>query len=467
MNRGISLVKNTFVLAVGTIVPKLVNFIVLPLLTAYLTKKEYGTYDLIVTLCFLFIPVVTLQIQTAAFRFLIEARGKEKKTIITNIFAYIIPASVISFFIIYFVLYNLAPFTRVMIAIYFLAEIMYQTLGQIVRGLSQNKIYSFAAVICSLTNMMAIIIFLWLLKWGLNGVLLAMALSAALPAIFITIRSNILQDIDFHYVRKDSILQLLKYSWPMVPNTMSMWVMNASDRLVVTFFLGVEANAVYAVAKKIPNILTIAQSTFTMAWQESASLASSDDDVVEYYSSMFDKVFRLMSAVMILVLICLPILFKLLIRGDYTEAYIQMPIILLSMFFYSICSYLGGIYVAEKRTFNVGVTTTVSAAINLIVNLALINFIGLFAASISTLVSYVILSIYRMFNIKKLVKIQYNYKLIAITIFILVIFSYMSIFTAWQIYVCEIIGGIIFSCVLNRDTIIMLWRICKSKLRQQ
>ncbi len=465
MNRVISLVKNTFILAVGTIAPKLANFIILPLLTAYLTKKEYGTYDLIVTLCFLLIPIATLQIQTAAFRFLIEAKGDEKKRIITNIFAYIVPTSLISFFIIYFVSYTIPIFARVMIAIYFMAEIIYQTLGQIVRGLSKNKIYSSAAVICSITNMVAIVIFVWRLKWGLNGVLLAITLSVALPTIFIIIRSNILREIDFRYVEKNSIIQMLKYSWPMVPNTISMWVMNASDRLVVTFFLGVEANAVYAVAKKIPNILTLAQSTFTMAWQESASLASSDDDVVEYYSDMFDKVFRLMSAVMILVLIALPILFHLLIRGDYAEAYIQMPIIILSMFFYSICSYLGGIYVAEKRTFNVGATTVVSAAVNLFVNLALISFIGLFAASISTLVSYIILSFYRMFNIKKLVDIRYNYKLIVLTVFALSIFCFMSVISAWQIYVFEIITGIVFSYILNRELVQNLWNICMNKIK--
>ena len=74
MSREKSLIKNTIVLSIGTVIPKFASFIVLPILTGYLTKTEYGTYDLITVLCSLFLPAVTLQIQTAAFRFLIEKK---------------------------------------------------------------------------------------------------------------------------------------------------------------------------------------------------------------------------------------------------------------------------------------------------------------------------------------------------------------------------------------------------------
>lgn len=77
MSREKSLIKNTIVLSIGTVIPKFASFIVLPILTGYLTKTEYGTYDLITVLCSLFLPAVTLQIQTAAFRFLIEKKDDE------------------------------------------------------------------------------------------------------------------------------------------------------------------------------------------------------------------------------------------------------------------------------------------------------------------------------------------------------------------------------------------------------
>ena len=83
MSREGSLVKNTLVLSIGTVFPKLASFVVLPILTGCLTKSEYGTYDLITVLCSLFLPAVTLQIQTAAFRVLIE-----KKTAVGDKYVY-------------------------------------------------------------------------------------------------------------------------------------------------------------------------------------------------------------------------------------------------------------------------------------------------------------------------------------------------------------------------------------------
>ena len=101
-----NLVKNTIILAVGVFFPKLAVFITLPVLTGCLTKTEYGTYDLILTLVSLLLPAATFQIQAAAFRFLIEKRDrlKEIQSIITNIYIFIIPISLIVLLILYLLL---------------------------------------------------------------------------------------------------------------------------------------------------------------------------------------------------------------------------------------------------------------------------------------------------------------------------------------------------------------------------
>ena len=239
----------------------------------------------------------------------------------------------------------------------------------------------------------------------------------------------------------------------MVPNAMSMWVMNASDRIVVSYFLGIEANAIYAVAKKIPNIVTIAQSTFTMAWQESASLAANDKDSSEYYSKMFDVIFCMMTGIMVCILAAMPILFKILIRGNYESAYYQMPILVLGMFFYGLASYLGGIYVAVKETKSVGMTTFLAAIIYLITSLLMIKGIGIYAASISTLISYIFLAIYRMKDIKKHVKIEYNLKKVICIFVILIIISACSYSKKIYVYVFEVVISILVTVFLNRNLI--------------
>lgn len=107
---------------------------------------------------------------------------------------------------------------------------------------------------------------------------------------------------------------------------------------------------------------------------------------------------------MALLIAATPILFWLLIRGDYKEAYYQMPILFMGMLFSSMASFIGGIYVAHKKTRSVGVTTILAAACNLVIDLVFVHKIGIFAASISTLVSYVFLTIYRMVDVQKFQK---------------------------------------------------------------
>ena len=95
--------------------------------------------------------------------------------------------------------------------------------------------------------------------------------------------------------------------------------------------MGIAANAVYSAANKIPQVLNIAQNTFTMAWQENAVITSKDKDVAAYYSSMFAKMYDFIAGSLGLLIAFTPLLFKLLIRGDYAEAYFQIPILFVAM----------------------------------------------------------------------------------------------------------------------------------------
>ena len=254
MRREDKLLKNTVILGLGTFLPKFASFIILPILTGYLTRVEYGTYDLITILVSFFLPAVTLQIQTAAFRFLIDVREdiNQKKNIITNVFAYTIPISLIALGVLFFLLKNLSMEEKSAICIYFVADILANTERQIARGLSKNKYYSISAILGSLGQLMFVLIFVFILNGGLFGATLALSFSALCETFYLFFSMHLYKYIDFHIISIDQIKRLLAYSWPMVPNSMSMWVMRVSDRLVITIFMGASANAIYAVANKIP-----------------------------------------------------------------------------------------------------------------------------------------------------------------------------------------------------------------------
>ncbi len=452
MSREGKLVKNTMILGLGSFFPRLTAFITLPILTGYLTKAEYGTYDLITVLVSLILPAATLQIQSAAFRFLIDERGNEerKKSIISNIFAFIVPTSLLVLCVLYLFLPGDMTI-RILICAYFFADILVNASRQVARGLHMNLRYSISAIISATGKMVFAVIFVLYMKMGLMGAVLALMLSDLLSFIYMAAALNLPHYIDLRLVNKKDLKALLSYSWPIVPNSLSMWVMRVSDRFVINVFMGAPAVAVYAVANKIPSLLTLAQSTFTMAWYESASIVSKEDDATEYYSSMYRTIYDLMAGILGLLISFMPILFKLLIRGDYSESYTQMPILFLAMFFYSLCAFLGGIYVAFKDTKSVGITTTCAAVCNLVVDLATIRWIGLYAASISTLVSYLFLYLFRMYDVRKFVKITYDYVHMAIVLVIMFVELFLCFLQNRVLNIANMALGVIAFVVLNRE----------------
>lgn len=426
MSREKALAKNMSIIAIGTFLPKLATFITLPILTGCLTKSEYGTYDLITTLVSLLLPVTTLQIQSAAFRFLIDSRNNKGKIneIITNLMVFTTTTSLISLIILFVFLHQMDTIIRIEISLYLFLDIIMGSIQQIVRGIGKNVWYSTGAVLNVCANTCMIIATVHLKSWGINGVLLSMNVSLLIGILYLSVKLHLLSKIDFKLVSKAQIKKMLSYSWPMVPNNLSNWVLQISDRIVITFFLGVEANAVYAVANKIPHLLKMLQSTFIYAWQENASISVDDSDSDVYYTKMFDVIFCLTGGFMALILAAMPILFRILIKGDYDGAYYQMPILLLGTMFGCISSFIGGIYIAHMKTRSVGITTMFAAVCNLLIDLAFVNTIGIYAGSVSTLVSFTILTIYRMLDVRKFQKIEYNIKKIIV---LLIIFTGMTI----------------------------------------
>ena len=98
----------------------------------------------------LLIPVVTMQIQQAVFRYLLASKSAENKTLyVTGSLVYIGISSVVCYPIVYLILrlFKIDSLSAVLICLLFLSEALYSLLGQIVRGLGYNAKYSVSVVV--------------------------------------------------------------------------------------------------------------------------------------------------------------------------------------------------------------------------------------------------------------------------------------------------------------------------------
>ena len=456
-SREKSLAKNTGILAIGTLLPRAAAFITLPILTAFLTKEEYGSYDLVLTIVQLLLPAATLQIQMGAFRFLIDARdnAEQSKAIISSSFAFMVPISIVVLLVYFFVtntffLDGLYWDVQLLSCGYYFINILSNEALQCMRGLGYNKQYSISCVLTAVVQLGLTVLFIWVWRLGLRGAVLLLLIASLAAFVYQIICAKLYSFIDLRCVDRALILSMLGYSWPMVPNSLAGWAMRLSNRLVITFFMGAAANAAFAVAYKIPQVIALAQNTFTMAWQENASIANKDEDANVYYSNMFETVIRISAGLTSLTIAVTPALFMILVQGDYADGYAQVPILTFAMYWVWIATFFSGIYVAYMKSIRHGMSMTVAAVINLAIDIITVPHFGLYGASMAYLVSYIALAVFRMVDVRKLCKVDYKLSLLISVAAVLVgQCMLLGLATPWIDAINATIS-IGFSWVLNR-----------------
>lgn len=428
-NREKQLAKNTLIIAIGQISTKFIGFFLLPLYTSLLSAKEYGIVDLLNTFVALIIPIVFLQMDQAVFRFLIDVRDnkKEKTKIISTVFC-TIAIQLLIYILIYLIfgrfIHNEYKHFLVLNVI---AIMLSSILLQISRGIGDNLIYSIGSLISGLGTIILNVIFIAGMNLGANGMLLATLIANIICSIFVFFKLKIYSFIKFSFFNKNVQKEILKYSIPLIPNQLSWWIVNTSDRVIITSLLGIASNGIYSAASKISSILITIFNIFNMTWSESTALHFKDSDNSEYFSKITNMTINFFTYICLIIISIMPLIFKYLITGaEYSDAYFHIPILLLSTIFSISVSLFGSIYVALKKTKEIAKTSFYAAIINILINFIFIEYIGLYAASISTLVSYFAMAIYRYFDVQKYIKIKLVKKDLLINTFIsiLTIFIY-------------------------------------------
>lgn len=410
-NRSTKLIKNTLILTIGNLCTKGIMFIMTPLFTRWLSQEAYGTFDMLATYIALIAPIITLDIKEGVFRFLIsEENVKDKGKILTNgIFVHLVGFGFS--FLIVIIMIILLPNNKMVILSYCLmimSETLYDLWVVISRGLKKISVFAIGNIIYVIVMAVVSVVVVGILKYGLYGLILSYTIGYLVSAIFMLIKCKTfgyisLKHLDLAYLRK-----MIDYSLPMIPNSIAWWIMNVSDRTILTLFVGVEANAVLAVTSKLPNLCQQLFSKFHLSWQETAvdSLNAIDRD--DYYSKVMNNLFELMSSGVIIILALNFAYFKFLFSEDYFLGYYLSPVLLVAILFYVMTQFLGGIYIANMDSVKTGKTTMIAATINLTVDLLLIKYVGIWAAVISTLIAYFVLFIIRFNDIRKTVNLKFS-----------------------------------------------------------
>lgn len=467
MSKGKDLAKNTAIVSIGKICTQLITFFLLPVYTAVLSNEEYGVVDLLNTLTSLLLPIATLQIEQGVFRYLIDCReNKEKQTtLITTIMRFMI----IQLIICIIIFLCASPFIHNEYKYFLMANLvmgMFSTiLLQICRGLGDNPTYAIGSFITGALTVVLNVIFIVSLHWGAYGMLGATAISNLLCSVYIFMKKKIYKYIKPKQYDKTTLKEIIKYSVPLIPNMISWWIVSASDRTIISAVIGIAQNGIYSAANKFSGVFTTLYSVFNLTWTESASININSEDRDEFFSKILDFVIRFFGCLCLGTIAVMPFVFNVLINEKFAEAYYQIPILILGSVFNILVSFIGSIYVAKKLTKEIAKTSVIAAIINIGVNVVLIKSIGLYAASISTVIAYVLMFIYRWIDVKKYVKFNVN----KILMFVLIIMYGVTIFTYYlrRLVISAVVLGVvaIFAVIANINSVTYLKQIVKSKIK--
>ena len=435
MSEKSRLIKNTGLIAIGNFGAKMVSFLLLPLYTSILTTEEYGTYDFIVAVSAFLAPIATMSMQEAMFRFIIDSgnKGEEFKKIVTNALSIVL----MGIFTLGVVLFGVTVFWNLKncqyIWIYISAGALYSFSNNILRGLGRIKEY---AIVSSTKNIMQLILNVLVVavfRWGMTGLLFSMCVSEVIAFLVVAIEVNIWKEINFKYISSSTIKPMLKYSLPLIPNALCAQIINMSDRLVISGFMGTSANGIYSVSYKFPNMIETVYHYFYTAWSESASrvFTRGKEKAEEYYQSLHSTISDMMFSVIILMIAGMPIMFRIFVRGDYVKGYDYIWILLLAMYFDCLAKFYSGLFTALKKTDIMAVSTLIAAIINLVVNISLIKIVGLYAAAVSTLLADMVLVFIRKIKLKEYIQLKSDYKEIVIKIIIAVIVIMLGSYNNW------------------------------------
>ena len=457
MNKTQELAKNTAILTVGKICTQFISFFLLPLYTALLSTEEYGIVDLFNTYILLLVPLFNWQFENGLFRFMLDCRNDDERN--RTLFSTVLTANFFQVIIYIIFFLSIQKYIHSAYKFFLLIDvvinIILNTLLQFSRGLGKNPVYAFASFMSASTAILFNVILIAGLRLGAYGMFIATVVSKIIALLYLFFYLKVWKYYSVVLFNRNLIKEIGRYSFPLIPNQLSWWIIGTSDRSIISKCIGLGANGIYSVANKFSGVYSTFFTIFNMSWTESVSLHMQDMDRDYFLAETINNVFKLFAAICFGIISCMPFVFPILINEKYIEAYPQIPILLIAILFQVLMGLYSAIYVALKKSIVIARTTVGAAAINIGVDILTINFIGIYAGSVSTLIAFAFVAVYRYYDVQKFVNVRLE-KMTIIKIFIIAVISLSAY------YYNKLLTNIIALVIIVSFAVEMNWKIIKS-----
>jgi len=445
MSEKKSLIKNTSIYALGDIIPRLLAFISLPILTRYLSPSDYGIVNYVNTLNTFLLALGFLSVNTYYLVFYYRCNdGQEQKKLLGNLSSFVLLFNaVLVLFLLLFGRY-IFGFLGSKIDFY----------PYIVIGVFTNFFNLFSILPAALYRLLERPLPLTILNVsrGIITLILTLVLVihfhyTALGVLYATLTVNFIYAFIFLYISRKHIIWnlnfkqikvVLAFTLPLLPGSIAYYVTTISDRILIDKYLNLNDLGIYSTAATIALILNVFSFGAYKAFEPYIFKNWGREDFIK----IFESIRNTFVYVLLIGVLCLSIFskefFQIMTNVKFHQAYWYVPMIIIGVYSSSLSMLYGTIITAKGKTKINSIVSITGASISIILNIVFLPKFGLItAALVSSLALTVMLFISMWYS---QLKISHSKPVLSLLL--------VTICVYFMVYVLKI-DNIIYSIVLK------------------
>lgn len=419
--------SDTAWLAVSSFGSRILSLLLVPLYTIVLTTSEYGKIDILNTTIDLLLPFLSFVIWEAVFRFVMD-KEYEPKDVFTGGVITIFFSSIILLFTYPVTEYALNSVTKYWWFYWwiFVTNGFVNLITSFFRGIDKVNICAVQGVIYTALFSIFNVILLLYFEIGICGYFTSQIIGNVVAIAYMLYMGKAYVFFSLSSFKIRTLLDMIKYSLPLVPAAVAWWVVSSIDKYMLLYMCGESANGLYAVAHKIPTILTTITSFFISAWQISAVKNKDADDSEEFMSSMYTNLIYVCVFVAFILIIISKTMTEIIFAREYFSSWNMVPGLIIGAVFSTCSGFIGAQFTAYKRSDLHFISNVIAMISNILFNYPLIFVFGSKGVALGTMCSFFVVLIYRQYKLKLLQKVFYNEKKIYMIFAILIVSSIIS-----------------------------------------
>ena len=408
MSGSKKLFKNIGIFAISGFASKGLIFLMLPLYTRAMTTTDMGKSDIIITATALALPLFSLGVYNGVLRFSMR-EGSDKP----QIFSYGLKIILIGFLLLLMlfpILIKVDMLKDYLLYFYiiYIANCLNMYFNQFLRGLDKLKLIAVVGVIAAAVTVLGNVILLVVFKLGARGYLMSYALVNVVSVSILFFGGKLYNYFTVKKCDDDLKTDMKNYNLPLIPNSLSWWVILMLNRYIINYFIGSGAVGIFTVANKIPTIINVLYTII----QQALLLSVISDYEEGSKNPIFISTYKVINVLLLICVIILSMLIKplapILFGKAFYSAWEITPILIFSVFFGCLHGTLTVVFSANKRTRILLYNGLFGVIVCIVANLISTKYAGIKGTAIASLITYFSVWLHLLIVSKKLDFININ-----------------------------------------------------------